>query len=43
MDMGRKVGALCPLGGSELVPIYHNVAYAEAYLRSECHLDPSNR
>jgi len=36
-------GAL-PLWGRETwVPIYHNVARAEAYLHSKFHLDPSYR
>jgi len=40
--MSRKYGELCPLGES-WVPIQHNVAWAEAYLRTKWHLDPSNR
>jgi len=33
-DMGRNVGAAVSLTMGELVPIYHNVAWAEAYLRT---------
>jgi len=43
-DMGRKLGGLCPLfWGGERVPIYHNVAWAKAYLHTTWHLDPSSR
>jgi len=42
-DMGRKLGGGCaPLGRGSRVPIQHNVATAEAYLRAMFHLDPSN-
>jgi len=45
IDMGRKVwGGCCaffPWGS--WIPIQHNVAWAEAYLRTKWHLDPSNR
>jgi len=40
--MGRKLGAV-PLFGGSWVPIWHNVAGADAYLRAKFHLDPSNR
>jgi len=39
--MGRKLGEAVPLGAS-CVPIQHNVAWAEAYLRTKWHIDPSN-
>ena len=42
-DMGRKLGARARLGRGSWVPVQHNVARAEAYLRAEFHLDPSNR
>jgi len=42
--MGRKVGRAVPLsGGWSCVPIEHNVAWAEAYLRTNWYLNPSNR
>jgi len=44
--MGRKVGGglLCPLfGRRSRVPIYRNVVWAEAYLPTKWHLDPSSR
>jgi len=42
-DMGRKVAAfLCPFPCGSWVPILHNVAWPEAYLRTKWHLDPSN-
>jgi len=37
--MGQKLGVMHLLGGS-LVLITHNVAWAEAYLRTKWHLDP---
>jgi len=40
--MGRKLGAGPLLGGS-WIPISHNVAWAEAYLRTKQHLYPSSR
>jgi len=41
--MGQKLGqGLCPFGEGSWVPISHNVARAEAYLRAMFHLDPSN-
>jgi len=42
--MCRKLGASPPFGEGELswVPIYHNVARAEAYLCAKFHLNPSN-
>ena len=42
---GPKIGeveGLCPFGEGSWVPIWHNVARAEAYLRDKFHLDPSN-
>jgi len=40
---GRKVvGLLCALFMGVWVPIYHNVAWAEAYLQTKWHLDPPN-
>jgi len=42
-DMGRKLGAPPPLGEGSWIPICHNVARAETYLRAKFHLDPSNR
>jgi len=39
-----KIGGLCPLlGEGRWVPIYHSVAWAEAYLHTKWHLDPSSR
>jgi len=39
-----KLGGCAPfLGRKSWVPMQHNVAWAEAYLRAKCHLDPSNR
>jgi len=45
IDMGRKLGAvpLLGLGVGGWIPIKHNVAWAEAYLRTKWHLDPSSR
>jgi len=44
IDMGRKEGGCCaPFAGGELGPHEHNVAWAEVYLHSKCHLDPSSR
>ena len=44
IDIGRKLGEAVPLLGEwSLVPIEHNVAWAEAYFRTKWHLDPSNR
>jgi len=41
--MGQKWGCCAPFGES-WVPIYHNVAWAEAYLHTKWHLDhPSSR
>ena len=34
---------LCPFREWDLVPILHNVARAETYLRAKFHLDPSSR
>jgi len=43
-DMGQKVGGGCyaPFCGGRWVPIFINVAWAEAILRTKWHLDPSN-
>jgi len=41
--MGRKLGALPILAEGRWVPIYHNVARAEAYPHAKFHIDPSNR
>ena len=45
IDMGRIVGggSAVPLSRGSWVPISHIVAWAEAYLRTKWHLDPSNR
>ena len=43
MDMGRNVGAAVLLSMGSWVPVQHNVAWAEAYLHTKWHLDPSNR
>jgi len=41
---GPKIGGSAPFcGRGSWVPIWHNVARAEAYLHSKFHLDPSNR
>ena len=42
IDMGRKVGVLCPLLGGAGSPS-NNVAWAQAYLCTKWHLDPSSR
>ena len=42
-DMDRKLKAVPLLGQRELVSIWHNVAGAEAYLRAQFHIHPSNR
>jgi len=41
--MGQKLGALSLFGEGSWVRIQHNVAWAEAYLPSKWHLDPSSR
>jgi len=43
--MRRKLGGAVPpfLGAQELGPILHSVAWAEAYLHTMWHLDPSSR
>jgi len=41
--MGRKVGAAVLLLGCNWVPIQHNMAGTEAYLRAKFLLDPPNR
>ena len=44
IDMGRKVGSAVPhsvMGSMD--PIKHNVAWAEAYLRTTWYPDPCNR
>ena len=38
IDRGQKLGGVPFFGG--WVPIYHNVAWAEAYLHTKWHLDP---
>jgi len=47
IDMGRKLGAeiggCAPLFGGAGSPSDTNVAWAEAYLRTKLHLDPSSR
>jgi len=41
-DMGRKLGGCAPFFWvGRWVPIWHNAAWAEAYLRSKWRLDPS--
>jgi len=44
VDTGRKVGggAPVPLFVGSWLPIQHNVAWAEAHLRTNWHFDPSN-
>ena len=42
IDIGQKLGAV-PLWGVSWVPTQHNVAWAEAYLDTKWHLDPSSR
>ena len=42
INMGQKQGADVPLSGGAVSPS-NNVAWAEAYLRTKWHLDPSNR
>jgi len=41
--MGRNLGAVSPFWGAELGPHLAQVAWAEAYLHTECHLDPCSR
>jgi len=41
--MGLKLGGYAPFCGEGWVPIYHKVAWAEAYLCAKYHLDPSSR
>jgi len=41
--MCQKLALLLFLGRRSWVPIYHNVAWTEAYLRAKFRLDPSNR
>jgi len=36
----EKWGLLCPFSCGSWVPIEHNAAWAEAYLRTKWHLDP---
>jgi len=47
LDMGRKVGAVqrccAPFGEGSWVPIKHDMAKAEAYLRTKWYLDPPYR
>jgi len=44
IDIGRKEGAAVSLSvWGSWVPIEHNVAWAEVYLPTNFHLDPSNR
>jgi len=45
IDMDQKVGAvvLLSVGRGSWDTIQHNIAWAEAYLRTKRHLDPSNR
>ena len=44
IDMSRKLGAVPLLiAGTSCVPMQHNMAWAEAYLRTKWHLDPSSR
>jgi len=40
--MGRKLGALHPFWGEEVCSHLTEVAWAEAYLRTKWHLNPSN-
>ena len=42
-DMGRTVGAAVPLSEQELGGRLTNVAWADAYLHTNWHLDPSSR
>jgi len=42
-DMGQKLGCVPLVRRGSWVPIYHNVALAEAYLYAKFHLDPSSR
>jgi len=44
IEMGRKlVCGSAPFWGGVCVPICHKVAWAEVYLRTKWHLDPSSR
>ena len=41
---GPKIGGCAPFWGrGSWVPIWHNVAWAEAYLHAKRHIDPCNR
>jgi len=42
IDMGRKLGDAPFLGRGSWVPVQHNAAWAEVYLRTKWHLDPSS-
>ena len=41
--IGRKEGVVCGLCTRELHPVCHSVIWAEVYLRTKWHLDPSSR
>jgi len=41
--MGQNWGCCAPLLGVSGIPIYHNVAWAEVYLRTKWYLNPSGR
>jgi len=43
IDTGRKVGVLCPFPLGEAGSPQHNVACAEAYMRTKWYPDPSSR
>jgi len=40
---GPKIGGLCPFGGGEAGPHPTQCAWAEAYVSTKLHLDPSSR
>jgi len=43
IDMGQKLGGVCPFPGGSWLSIEHKVAWAEAYVHTKWHLSPSNR
>jgi len=43
IDMGRELGAVVPLMRAELGSHVTQCAWAEAYLSTKWHLDPSSR
>ena len=43
IDIAQKLGGCAPnIRGRSCIPMLHNVAWAEAYLRTKWYLDPSS-